>query len=63
MLEGLRFFYPRVVSGGIIFVHDYNTYYLEGIKKAVKRYEREIGRRFNKIPIADRAGTLIVLKD
>lgn len=63
MLEGLRFFYPRVVSGGIIFVHDYNTYYLEGIKKAVKRYEREIGRRLNKIPIADRAGTLIVLKD
>ena len=51
------------MSGGIIFVHDYNTYYLEGIKKAVKRYEREIGRRLNKIPIADRAGTLIVLKD
>lgn len=63
MLEGLRFFYPRLVRGGLIFVHDYNTYYLEGIKRAVKRYEQEIGRRLSKVPIADRAGTLILLKD
>lgn len=63
MLEGLRFFYPRLSTGGIIFVHDYNTYYLEGIKKAVKRYEKEIDRTICKIPIADRAGTLIILKD
>lgn len=63
MLEGLRFFYPRLSSGGKIFVHDYNTYYLEGIKKAVKRYEKELGRHICKIPIADRAGTLIILKD
>lgn len=63
MVEGLRFFYPRLSSGGMIFIHDYNTYYLEGIKNAVKRYEVEIGKRLNRVPIADRAGTLIITKD
>mgnify|MGYP002616856468 CR=1 FL=1 len=63
MLEGLRFFFPRLSDGGMIFIHDYNTYYLAGIKKAVKRYENEIGKRINKVPIADRAGTLIITKD
>lgn len=63
MLEGLRFFYPRLSKGGKIFIHDYNTYFLEGIKKAVDRYETEIGQRLNKVPIADRAGTLIITKE
>lgn len=63
MLEGLRFFYPRMASRGIIFVHDYNTYYLDGIKIAISRYENETGKKLYKIPIADRAGTLIIIKD
>ena len=60
--EGLKFFYPRLVTGGYIFVHDYNTYYLEGVKTAVKRYEAYIGQRLCVVPIADRAGTLIITK-
>lgn len=63
MLEGLRFFYPRMTSRGVIFVHDYNTYYLDGIKIAISRYENETGKKLYKIPIADRAGTLIIIKD
>lgn len=60
--EGLKFFYPRLVKGGYIFIHDYNTYYLEGVKIAVKRYEEYIGQRLCVVPIADRAGTLIITK-
>ena len=63
MYEGLKFFYPRLSKGGKIFVHDYNTYYLEGIKKAVHRYEADLGCRMNKVPIADIAGTLIITKE
>lgn len=60
--EGMKFFYPRLAKGGYIFVHDYNTYYLEGVKIAIKRYEEYIGQRLHIVPIADRAGTLIITK-
>lgn len=61
-LEGLRFFYPRLVDGGYIFIHDYNTYFLDGIKKAVEEYENELSVKLKIVPIADRAGTLIIVK-
>lgn len=60
--EGLKFFYPRLSSGGYIFLHDYNSAYLSGVKKAVQKYESEIGTVMRKVPIADRAGTLIIVK-
>lgn len=60
--EGLKFFYPRLSEGGVIFVHDYNSAYLKGVKKAVIKYEHEIGYSLHKVPIADRAGTLIIIK-
>lgn len=61
-LAGLRFFYPRMSENGIIFIHDYTTYYLEGIRAAVERYEAEIGYTMKKVPLADRAGTLVIVK-
>ena len=33
ILVGLRYFYPRLVCGGAIFVHDYNNRFLESVKK------------------------------
>lgn len=62
ILEALRFFYPRLNSGGAMFVHDYNNRFLEGVKEAVKKYEKEIGQYLVKVPIADEGGTLIILK-
>lgn len=35
-LEGLKFFYPRMVTGGAIISHDYST--LPGVKKAVDEF-------------------------
>lgn len=37
-LEGLNFFYPRLVKGGVILVHDYFSKSFYGVKDAVKRY-------------------------
>lgn len=62
ILEGLRYFYPRLNKGGAIFVHDYNNRFLEGVKKAVDAYENEIGKTLSKVPLADEGGTLVVVK-
>lgn len=41
ILEGLRYFYPRLNNGGYLFIHDYNqTNYLRGVKQAVHDYEK-----------------------
>jgi O-methyltransferase len=41
MLEGLKYFYPRLAKGGYIFVHDYFTYVFTGTKEAVMEYKRD----------------------
>lgn len=59
---GLEFFYPRLSDGGVIFLHDYNSAFLGGVKNALKRYETKIGNKLRKVPFADRAGTLVIVK-
>lgn len=60
--EGLKFFYPRLSEGGVLFVHDYNSAFLGGVKTAVKRYEEAMEMKLKKVPFADRAGTLVIIK-
>lgn len=36
--EGLKFFWPRMVAGGVIFVHDYSSGYWPGAKRAVDEF-------------------------
>lgn len=62
MFEGLKFFFPRLAEGGFIFIHDYNSAFLGGVKNAVKRYEANAGIKLKKVPLADRAGTLVITK-
>lgn len=62
ILEGLRFFFPRLEQGGCIFVHDYNNRFLDGVKMAIDTYESEIGCSLLKVPLADEGGTLVVVK-
>lgn len=54
-------FYPRMVCGGVIFVHDYNNNKLFGVRKAIEKYERENGR-LTKLPLGDWGGTLVIVK-
>ena len=69
ILAGLEFFYPRLERGGYILVHEYNCRAIQGndfldfsgVKKAVKDFESRHGS-INYVPIADRAGTLIITK-
>lgn len=62
LYEGIKFFYHRLSEGGYIFVHDYINPNLKGVKKAIQRYEREENIRLKKVPLADWAGTLVIVK-
>jgi len=57
----LERFYPHLVPGGIIVIHDYNnSMYYEGAVKAVNEYFRPLGI----VPIAlpDKAGSAVIIK-
>ncbi len=59
--NSLVYFYPRLVAGGYLFVHEYNHGHYTGVKKAVERFEAENGF-LRKMPLADNNGTLIITK-
>lgn len=62
MLEGLRFFYPKMVNGGVLLLHDYYSgHYLPGVKNAVSQYEKETGQCLYKIP-SESSSSLVILK-
>jgi O-methyltransferase len=58
MLEGLKYFYPRVVKGGYIFVHDFFTDTFTGTKEAVMEYARF--KKINFLPIGDDCSIVII---
>lgn len=60
--QGIQFFYPRIVGGGILYIHDYNSSHLFGVKKAVMRYEKDNNIVLKKVPLADQCGTLVIIK-
>lgn len=60
--QGIQFFYPRLVSGGYLYIHDYNSSHLSGVKRAIERYEEDNHVLLKKIPLADQCGTLVVVK-
>ena len=59
--ESLVYFYPRLVTGGYLFIHEYNHGQWPGVKKAVLRYEQEFGP-LRKVPLADNNGTVVIVK-
>lgn len=62
ILDGLRYFYPRLEGGGYIVIHDYNNDEFKGVKKAVKDFERETGEILKAVPITDLCGSVVVCK-
>lgn len=62
MCECLEYFYPRMSSGGYIFIHDYNNSPWAGIPNAVDRYEKKNGINFAKVPLVDNDSTLVITK-
>ena len=62
ILEGLRFFYPKMIEGSVILIHDYYNIALPGVKDAIEDYEKEIGRPLYKMPIGDDQ-SIAIMKD
>lgn len=58
--EGLKFFYRNLVSGGYIFIHDFNNDNYKGARKAVEQFCDEENICFT--PIPDSAGSAIITK-
>lgn len=59
-LEGLRFFYPRMETGGMISIHDYFSDAYPNIKTAVADFHDEIEGRMHMSPIGDDLSIVIV---
>lgn len=60
-LAGLRYFYPRLMPGGYLLLHDYYSPRLPGVRAALERYEEELGHRLPSAPVCDVNGSLILL--
>jgi len=58
--NGLYYFYPRLLKGGYIFIHDYNNDGYKGAKEAVDKFCTENG--INKVPLPDSGGTAVLCK-
>jgi O-methyltransferase len=58
--SGLQFFYPKLVRGGYILVHDFNNDNYKGARKAVEQFclEQNIGF----VPIPDFGGSAIITR-
>lgn len=60
-MAGLTFFWPRLVSGGAILLHDYNSLQFNGVRKALDGYEAEHGM-LPVVPLSDLHGTAVIIK-
>jgi O-methyltransferase len=54
----LEFFYPRLVSGGFLIVHDYSCLCWNGAEKAVDEFFADKPEKV--IPIPDKSGTAVI---
>jgi O-methyltransferase len=56
-LEGLKFFYPKLATGGYIFIHDYFHEKFTGVEKAVRDFVNDAGITFS--PLGDDCSVVI----
>lgn len=60
--EGLKYFWPKLVKGGYLLLHDWNSPNLSGVAAALKKFEQELGHSIPSVPLCDTGGTLILCK-
>jgi Macrocin-O-methyltransferase (TylF) len=58
--SGLEFFYPRLVRGGLLVMHDYSSLYWDGVEKAIDEFFADKPEMV--IPISDKSGTAVIRK-
>ncbi|MDR1571357.1 MAG: TylF/MycF family methyltransferase, partial [Clostridiales Family XIII bacterium] len=63
-LKGLRLFYPKMLCGSVILIHDYFPDCYPGVKQAITEFEEEListgHERLLKIPVGDRISIAII---
>ena len=57
-LEGLKFFYPRMSSRGLLVIHDYNAWI--GARKAVDEFFA--GKPEMPVPMPDKSGSALIVR-
>lgn len=60
-LTGLEYFFPRLVQGGVIFVHGYEDSKYSGIYRAVNDFEDKYGA-FLILPVGDLTGSIMIIR-
>lgn len=60
MKEGAKAFWPNIVKGGVLLIHDYNGPYV-GTKKAIDEYFKPLG--IVPIPLPDKVGSAVIIKN
>ncbi|MBW7892249.1 MAG: methyltransferase [Chitinophagaceae bacterium] len=58
--HGLNFFYPKLVDGGYLFVHDFNNDGYRGVRRAVEQFCEEL--QINFFPLPDSCGSAVIMK-
>lgn len=58
--EGLKVFYPKLVKGGMIIIHDYNSTQFPGVKEAVREFCIENNAFL--VPLCDMHGSAVLIK-
>lgn len=61
ILSGLMYFYPRLVPGGMILLHDYNNERFRGARQAVNAFEQQYSP-LCLVPLCDLHGTAVIVK-
>lgn len=59
-LAGLQYFWPRLVSGGVILLHDYTSMQFPGVKKAADEFM--VPKGLVPVPLMDLHGSAVLVK-
>jgi O-methyltransferase len=59
-IAALKYFYPKLSSGGVMIIHDYNHTW-DGIRKAIDEFSQTIPENF--VEIADWQGSVMIVKN
>ena len=60
--SALEWLWPRMAIGGYVLVHDYNSN-LRGVKKAIRRFEKDNNMKLPMVPMCDEFGTIVIVKN
>ena len=60
MKAGLEYFYPRLVTGGVLIMHDYLSLHWCGIEQAIDEFFADKPERLVCVP--DKSGTVVIRK-